>query len=193
MTTGADRSCTRPPARAGPTIELTDWLRADTLLACMRSVLPTSDGTYEVAATSEKRARMPVSRATTYSASICRIPSSANVGMLPNRSAWPRSARIRIGRRGQRSTHTPAGRPSKRCGRKARAPSRPIWTGVALSTTTAVSGSARVVTADPTLEIACPVQSLKNSGCRLRTVQLRCNARPFPNGKAYHSGLFLHM
>src|ERR1022692_1221989 len=68
-----------------------------------------------------------------------------------------------------RSTHTPAGRDSTRYGSSATAPSSPISAGEACRYTTAVSGSATVVTLDPSVEIELPTKSLRKSGYRART------------------------
>src|SRR2546428_5535552 len=75
---------------------------------------------------------------------------------------------MRIGRRGRRSTHTPAGRLKSAVGSVPAAARRPISNGLAESTITAVSGIASRVIWSPKSEIVSPIHSFRKSGSRAR-------------------------
>src|SRR3954454_11940057 len=94
-----------------------------------------------------------------------RTPSSTARGTAPTRTARPRSAAIRTGRRFTRSTQAPATGPNSRYGANWAAPSSPISAGVAAKRPIAVSGSATRVICEPTSETLWPTQSLRKSGC----------------------------
>ena len=92
----------------------------------------------------------------------------AAAGIDASSSARPISAHTRIGRRRTRSTHTPATRPKSRLGREPAAASNPICEGVALRTSTAVSGSATAVMAVPAPEVTWATHRRRNAGFRHR-------------------------
>ena len=73
-----------------------------------------------------------------------------------------------IGRRGRRSTHTPAGREKRRNGRKSTVPSAATWNAVACSESTATSGSAIWLMFDPNWLTLSAVQSFRKSACLQR-------------------------
>ena len=93
-----------------------------------------------------------------------RRPRSAATGIVLKRRPRPRSAVNRIGRRRRRSAQTPANNPSSRKGAVPAAASRPIWAGVACRLSTAVSGSASPVMAEPKTEIVWPAHNFRKSG-----------------------------
>src|SRR5262245_96064 len=101
---------------------------------------------------------------------MCSQPAAAASGTVPSNRARPRSAIIKIGRRGNRSAHTPANRLRKMKGKNSNAPSKPISNGVAFSTSTAVRGMASSVICVPSSETVSPVHSLRKSQCRQRLI-----------------------
>src|SRR5207249_6509643 len=85
-----------------------------------------------------------------------------------------------MGRRRSRSTQAPAGRPKRMNGRNSTVPRRPTWKALALSRSTAISGSPSSVTWVPNWLMVSPVHSLRKSGCRhrLRSPGRRRRLRP---------------
>ena len=92
--------------------------------------------------------------------------STASPGTAATSAVRPRSAATRIGRRGSRSTQTPAISPSSSAGANWAATSSPISAGPAPSQTTAVSGSASALTCDPTADTLCPAQAVRKASLR---------------------------
>src|SRR5438309_1716293 len=100
-------------------------------------------------------------------------PSTNATGMVIRSTARPRSATMRIRRRGRRSTQTPANRLNSAVGVVSTAASRPISTGPACSVITAVSGTARSVIWSPKSEMVWPIQNFRKSPSRQRLVTSR--------------------
>src|SRR4029077_17259761 len=84
------------------------------------------------------------------------------------KTARPRSPAIRIQRRRQRSTQTPAGSVMSRKGRNTTVSSAATWNGLASSVRTATVGIASWETCEPNSLIVWPVQSLRKSRCDQR-------------------------
>ena len=104
-------------------------------------------------------------------------PSTNAMGTVARSTARPRSATMRIRRRGSRSTQTPANRLNSAVGAAATAASTPISTGPACSVITAVSGRARSVIWSPKSEMVWPTQNFRNSPSRHRLVTPRSVGR----------------
>src|SRR5262249_24966653 len=126
----------------------------------------TTCGSKEVFAISKTSVKMPARKLTTYRYSIRKMPHRAMRGTAPISTARPRSAPISRGRRRTRSTHTPTRRLNSKAGIVPTAPRTPICAGLACSVTTAVSGSARLVIAEPKFEIIAPIHRVRKSRCR---------------------------
>jgi hypothetical protein len=95
--------------------------------------------------------------------SACRPDAT---GIVARRIARPRSPTMRIGRRGKRSTQTPAGSVKRMNGANSTAPSAATANGLASRTMIATSGSARAETCVPNWLIDSADQSLRKSGWR---------------------------
>jgi hypothetical protein len=78
-------------------------------------------------------------------------------------TALARSAAIRIGRLGTRSTQTPANKLVASIAPVWAASRRPVWADPAPKTNTSASGSASTVTYVPSDEMLRPIHSLRNS------------------------------
>ncbi len=89
-------------------------------------------------------------------------------GIVARSAALPRSPAIRIGRRGRRSTHTPAGSVNRMNGRNSTVPSAATWKADASSTRTAASGSASWETCVPNWLTVSADHSLRKSAWRQR-------------------------
>src|SRR5207245_1527004 len=83
--------------------------------------------------------------------------------MVPSTMARPTSAATMMGRRGNRSTHAPPGRPSRRNGSVPVAERTPISAGDARSTRTAIMGSARRVNWLPNTDTVSAAHNLRKS------------------------------
>ena len=103
---------------------------------------------------------------TTYNCSIRRTFATYATGIDTRTTARTRSARIRTGRRGSRSTHAPAISPTRRTERLPATTRNAISVGPAPSTSNANSGIAVRVTTDPSSETVWPAHSFMNSGWR---------------------------
>ena len=163
MALGALKSCTRPPAAAGPAIATTASLVESLLLASTNSLFSTSAGSTEMAAIWKKTVKVPAAKVTIQICRKERFPNQAAAGTEASSSARPRSAHTNIGRRRTLSTQTPAKRPNSRLGSEPAATSRPISEGVAPSTSTAVRGRATVVMAVPAPDVTCATHSRVNA------------------------------
>jgi len=80
------------------------------------------------------------------------------------------SAQIRSGRRRSRSTHAPAKNPTSRTARLAATTSNAISNGPAPSTRRATSGTAVLVTTEPSSDTVCRSHSFMKSECRHREI-----------------------
>lgn len=94
---------------------------------------------------------------------IVSTPVHQATGMLSISTARTRSAVSITGRRGSRSTHTPAGSPSSRKPSVSAMVSRPISNGVAASVTAASSGTAVIPTNMPSWLAVSPAHSRRKS------------------------------
>jgi hypothetical protein len=103
----------------------------------------------------------------------------AATGTVSSATPRTRSAPTSTGRRGSRSTHTPAGRASTAKETVPAAVRTPTWSGEARSPSTATSGSAIDPTWEPSSLIACPATSRRTS---------RCRSSPPPRGDAGEEG-----
>ncbi len=90
------------------------------------------------------------------------------MGMEASTAARAISAAIMMGRRRKRSTHTPASRPNSSTEAAPTAVMKPICSGWACSTMTAVYGTPSRVILDPTSEMVWPVHSFRKSRLRHR-------------------------
>ena len=90
------------------------------------------------------------------------------MGIVARSAALPRSPAIRIGRRGRRSTQTPAGSVNRMNGRNSTVPSAATWKADASSTRTAASGNASWETCVPNWLTVSADHSLRKSAWRQR-------------------------
>src|SRR5512133_1819941 len=90
------------------------------------------------------------------------------MGIVARSTALPRSPAIRIGRRGRRSTQTPAGSVNRMNGRNSTVPSAATWKADASSTRTAASGNASWETCVPNWLTVSADHSLRKSAWRQR-------------------------
>lgn len=104
---------------------------------------PTSSGRKLCAATSPKTVPTPVSSTTAYNWPMVSVSAHQASGIDAYSTARDRSAATITVRRGDRSTHTPAGSPISRNAAVLSTASRPTCPGVAASTDTASTGTAR--------------------------------------------------
>src|SRR5580658_9356764 len=109
--------------------------------------------------------------ATAYNWAKVSAPNAAATGTEPMISIRATSHQIISHRLARRSTMAPAGRAISANGRVAAAVSAPTWKVEAWSTTTAVSGSASWVTAEPVSLTVCPLH-------RSRKLRFRQSVRP---------------
>src|SRR6188474_1255550 len=86
--------------------------------------------------------------------------------MVAYRAARPKSPTMRIGRRGRRSTQTPAGRVKRMNGRKRTVPRAATSKALAWRTRIATSAKAMSSIVEPNMEIVSADQSLRKSGWR---------------------------
>jgi hypothetical protein len=108
----------------------------------------------------------PAEIATAYSCPRVSTPNAAAAGTEPMISIRAASHQIISHRLGRRSTMAPAGSAISAKARVDAEVSRPTWNVDARSTTTAVSGSASRVTAEPISLTVCPLHSSMKSRCR---------------------------
>ena len=90
------------------------------------------------------------------------------IGTVARSAARPKSPTIRIGRRGSRSTHTPAGSVKRMNGRNSTVPSAATSKAVASRTRIATSGIASCPTCEPKTLIVSADHSFRKSGWRQR-------------------------
>ena len=165
---GAFSRSTTTPASPGPP----SWAAARLIssfelpsISCCRS---TSDGRYDWYATSKNTVAIPARNATPYSCQIVSCPSPYTTGIEPSSAARATSPTTSIGRRGNRSTQTPAGRLTSRNGRNSTVVSAATSNALAWRTSIAASGSASRVNCVPNWLTVWADQSLTKSGCRQR-------------------------
>ena len=108
----------------------------------------------------------PAVTATAYSCPRVSRCSAAASGTEPMISIRATSHQIISGRLAHRSTRAPAGRAMSANAAVAAAVSRPTWKVDAWRTTTAVSGRASWVTAEPISLTVCPAHSSRKFRCR---------------------------
>src|SRR5918996_4457349 len=106
---------------------------------------------------------MPTRKPTTYSCQRVSASATYAIGIDASNAARPKSPAIRIGRRGSRSTHTPAGSVKRMKGRNSIVPSAATSKALASSTRMATSGSASCETCVPNWLIVSADQSLRKS------------------------------
>ena len=119
--------------------------------------------------------------ATAYSCPKVSTPNAAASGTEPMISIRAASHQIMSRRLARRSTRAPAGRAMSANAAVAAEVSKPTWNVDAPSTTTAVSGKASWVTAEPISLTVCPLHSSRKFRCRHRD--------PAATGSAASSGL----
>ena len=109
---------------------------------------------------------MPATSATTNSWAMVSTPAAAATGTEPMTTSRDASHAISIGRLASRSTTSPAGSAMIRNGSVLAVASRPTLNVDACSRTTAISGTASRVTAEPSSLTAWPDHSSRKSRCR---------------------------
>ena len=90
------------------------------------------------------------------------------IGTVGVEAARPKSPTMRIGRRGRRSTQTPAGSVKRMNGRKSTVPRTATSKALASSTRIATSGKARSSICEPNRLIVSADHSFRKSPCRQR-------------------------
>src|SRR5262249_7489195 len=115
------------------------------------------------------------------SCAMVSTPSAQASGTLAISTARPRSAATITGRRGQRSTQTPAGSPTSSQAALAEAGSTPTAKVDAGSAPVATSGQATRVTAEPSSQMVCALHRSRKSRCR-STLAIRRGYLSGPRG-----------
>ena len=148
----------------GPTACVIDSLTSSLLLPSTSSSWRTSDGRYELCATSKNTVKIPTRKAMIDRNARLRNPVAKAIGTDASRAARATSATRRIRRRRRRSTHVPASRPNTSAGADAAAPRTPIPIGPASRVSTAVNGIARPLTSVPNVDTVYATHSRRNPG-----------------------------
>jgi hypothetical protein len=123
----------------------------------------TSDGRYDWYATSKKTVQMPTRKPTAYSCPSVSMSATYASGIVASSAKRPKSPAMRIGRRGRRSTQTPAGSVKSMKGRNRTTPSAATSNAVASSTSSATNGIASWETCVPNWLIVSADHSLRKS------------------------------
>ena len=139
---GAVRIWTRAPPNPGPATCAAERLISSFEFPSMICARSTSDGRYDWYATSKKTWNTPTRNPTTKSWPSERTSATYAAGIVSRSNARPKSPMMRIGRRGSRSTHTPAGSVKMMKGRNSTVPRTATSKALASSTRIATSGSA---------------------------------------------------
>ncbi|GAB2963955.1 hypothetical protein GCM10027184_09650 [Saccharothrix stipae] len=118
---------------------------------------------------SPNTANVPATAATAANNPTDNTPSPAATGTTARLAACPSAHTPATNRRGNRSTHTPAGSPNTRYGNRAHAATTPIPHGPAPNVSAATNGTATTVTCDPTSDTDWPTHNNRNDRFRLST------------------------
>src|SRR6478735_9272160 len=166
IASGALRSRSKVPARAGPAVCATAPAVSSRACARCSPLRSTRRGTKDWDAASLTSETAPNSRTTTSSSGKVSTSKAQASGIRPRRPALARSVATITGRRRTRSTSAPTTRPSSRYGSHRAELSQPTCVALPASVTRTRVCNASAVTAVPRPETASPHQKRPNSGER---------------------------